>query len=170
MLSTMVVTSGYRPPQTDLGQALRIAWWSYVQRVDNEMESAGFPERSYPINYLFALYAQPGPMTISEMGRQFAITRQAASKIVGELRQRGYVQATVSSTDQREKVVELTPKAIELVTARLRAAGELDRDIRERIGDAALGELYQTLAEIGEVATGKGVFDPVDLYRSPRLW
>lgn len=166
----MVVTSGYHPPQTDLGQALRIAWWSYVQRIDKEMESGGFPERSYPINYLFALYAQPGPMTISEMGRQFAITRQAASKIIGELRQRDYVQATVSPTDQREKVVELTPKAIEMVTARLRAAGELDGEIRERIGGAALDELYKTLGAIGEVATGKGIFDPVDLYRSPRLW
>jgi DNA-binding MarR family transcriptional regulator len=170
MLSTMVVTSGYRPPQTDLGQALRIAWWSYVQRVDNEMESAGFPERSHPINYLFALYAQPGPVTISEMGRQFAITRQAASKIVGELRQREYVRATTSTTDHREKVVELTPKALELVTARLRAAGELDREIRERVGDDALDALYKSLGAIGEVAIGKGVFDPVDLYRSPKLW
>ncbi len=170
MLSTMVVASGYHPPQTDLGQALRIAWWSYVQRIDNKMESGGYPERSHPINYLFALYAQPEPMTISEMGRQFTITRQAASKIVSELRQRDYVRATVSKTDQREKVVELTPKAIELVTARLRAAGELDREIRERIGDAALDELYKTLGAVGEIAVGKGVFDPVDLYRSPRLW
>ncbi len=170
IMSTVVVTSGFRPPQTDLGQALRVAWWGYTQRLDNEMESAGYPERSYPINYVFALYAQPGSMTISEMGRQFTISRQAASKIVGELRRRGYVRATVSATDQREKVVELTPQAIEMVTARLHAAAGLDRAIRDRIGDAGLDELFKMLGAIAEVSAGKGVFDPANLYRSPKLW
>ncbi len=166
----MVVESGFRAPQTDLGQALRIAWWSYVHRLDTEMESAGFPERRFAMNYVFALYAQPGAMTISEMGRQFDVTRQAASKIVAELRERGYVRVTASTTDQREKVVELTPKAIEHVTARLRAAAELDRAIRKRIGDRGLGELYKALEAVGEVARGKAEFDTVNLYRSPKLW
>ena len=94
-------------------------------------------------------------MTISDIGRQFDVSRQAASKIVAELRERGYMQVTASTTDQREKVVELTPKAIEHVTARLRAAGELDRAIRERIGDAGLDELYKVLEAVGEVSRGK---------------
>jgi DNA-binding MarR family transcriptional regulator len=122
------------------------------------------------MNYVFALYAQPGPMTISEMGRLFAITRQAASKVVGELRDRGYVHATPSAADQREKVVELTPKALEFVTARLSAAAALDTAIRARIGDAGLDELHSGLAAIGEVAMGTTEFDPANAYRSPRLW
>src|ERR1700759_2195027 len=108
----MVVDKGHSP-QTDLGQALRMAWWSYVHRIDAEMESAGYPERRFAMNYVFALYAQPGPMTISEMGRQFDVSRQAASKIVAELRRDGYVRTAPSSTDQREKVIELTPKAVD---------------------------------------------------------
>jgi DNA-binding MarR family transcriptional regulator len=166
----MVVGSGYRSPQTDLGQALRIAWWSYVHRVDAEMESAGFPERRSAMNYVFALYAQPGPMTISEMGRQFDVTRQAASKIVADLRERGYVETVSSATDQREKTVELTPKAIEHVAARLQAAARLDQEIRRRVGDAGLDALYKVLEAIGEVARGKADFDAVNLYRSPKLW
>ncbi|BBX72189.1 hypothetical protein MSHI_00950 [Mycobacterium shinjukuense] len=147
-----------------------MAWWSYVRRVDMEMESAGFPERSYSMNYVFALYAQPGPITISEMGRLFAISRQAASKVIAELRDRGYVRATTSATDQREKVVELTEKAIEFVTARLRVAGEVDSAIRQRIGDAGLDELHRGLGLIREVATGTADFEPAKLYRSPKLW
>jgi DNA-binding MarR family transcriptional regulator len=166
----MVVTPEFRAPQTDLGTALRMAWWSYVRRIDLDMEAAGFPERSYSMNYVFALYAQPGPMTISEMGRLFAITRQAASKVVGELRDRGYLQATSSATDQREKVVELTPKALEYVTARLGAAAALDHAIRERIGDAGLEQLHSGLAAIGESAMGITELDPIDVYRSPKLW
>ena len=166
----MVVRSGRRAPQTDLGQALRIAWWSYVHRLDKDMEAAGFAERRSAMNYVFALYAQPGPMTISEMGRQFDVSRQAASKIVAELSQRGYVQAVASTTDQREKVGELTAKAIEHVTARRRAAAALDRAIRERVGDAGLDKLFKALEAVGEVSRGKADFDPANLYRAPNLW
>jgi DNA-binding MarR family transcriptional regulator len=166
----MVVSSGNRSPQTDLGQALGIAWWSYVHRIDADMEAAGYPERRSAMNYVFALYAQPAPMTISEMGRQFDVSRQAASKIVAELAQRGYVRAAASTADQREKVVELTPKAIEHVTARLQAAAALDRAIRERVGDAGLEQLYKVLEAVGEVSRGEAEFEPANLYRAPNLW
>jgi len=169
----MVVSSGSASsgsPQTDLGQALRMAWWSYVHRIDADMEAAGYPERRAAMNYVFALYAQPAPITISEMGRQFDVSRQAASKIVAELRERGYVRAVASTSDQREKVVELTPKAIEHVTARLGAAAALDRVIRERVGDAGLDQLYRALEAVGEVSRGKAEFDPANFYRAPNLW
>jgi DNA-binding MarR family transcriptional regulator len=176
----MVVTSGaspesgdnasFRLPQTDLGTALRIAWWSYVRRVDIEMEAAGFPERSNSMNYVFALYAQPGPISISEMGRLFDISRQAASKVVAELRRRGYVKATPSAVDQREKVVELTDKAIDFVTERLRAATKLDQVIRARLGEAGIHQLTDALGAVAELSTDKGDFDPANLYRSPKLW
>jgi DNA-binding MarR family transcriptional regulator len=162
--------SGFRLPQTDLGTALRIAWWSYVRRVDLEMEAAGFPERSNSMNYVFALYAQPGPISISEMGRLFDISRQAASKVVAELRQRGYVQTTPSAVDQREKVVELTGKAIDFVTERLRGAANLDQSIRARLGPAGFDKLTDALRAVAEVSTDKGDFEPANLYRSPKLW
>ena len=68
------------------------------------------------------------------------------------------MHATPSTSDQREKVVELTPKAIEFVTARKRAAGELDRVIRDRVGDAGLGELYKALGAINKARRrGRGI-------------
>lgn len=169
-MSTVVVTSDYRSPQTDFGQALRLAWWGYLQHVDDAMESEGYPERSSPIRYVLALYARPGPMTISEMGRLFSVSRQAASKIVAELRRRGYVKATVSETDQREKMLELTPAAIEMVSLRLRAAAELDKAIRERIGDARTEELKKTLEEVAAVCAGDAILDPAFTYSAPKLW
>lgn len=166
----MIDEGGPRSPQTDLGQAIRMAWWSYVHRVDTEMQAGGFPERRFAMNYVFALYAQPGPMTISEMGRQFDVSRQAASKLVGELCREGYLQTAASATDQREKVVVLTPKAIDYVTARRRAAAELDRAIAERIGDDGLSELLRMLRAVGAVSTAGTDYDPANVYRSPKLW
>lgn len=147
-----------------------MAWWSYVTRLDQDMEAAGFPERRFAMNYVFALYAQPGPVTISEMGRQFDVSRQAASKIVGELRRDGYVETEVSPTDQREKVVVLTPKAIDYVAARRRAAAKLEQAIAERIGGDGLTELQRLLQAVGEVSTLGMDDDPTNVYKSPKLW
>jgi DNA-binding MarR family transcriptional regulator len=166
----MVVESGLQTPQTDLGEALRVAWWSYAQRIDAELASIGLPGREFPMNYVFALSAQTGPMTISEMGRQFAISRQAASKITAELRRRGYVGVVASTTDQREKVVELTAKAVELVTARRRAAAAVDREIYEHLGHVGVAELQRGLETTSEVAVGKKRVDFGNVYRSPKLW
>ena len=166
----MVDDIAHRSPQTVLGQALRMAWWSYVHRIDTEMETAGFPERRFAMHYVFALYAQPGPLTISEMGRQFDVTRQAASKLVAELRRDGYVQTEVSATDQREKVVVLTPKAIDYVTVRRSAAAQMDRAVAEHLGDAGLAELQRLLHALVEVATAETGYNPANVYRSPKLW
>lgn len=170
-MSTMVVTSeGVRSPQTEFGQALRVAWWGYLQHVDDATATVGHPERDSPICYLLALYARPGPMTISDMGRLFSVSRQAASKIVADLRRRGYVKSTVSETDQREKVLELTPAAFEMVAVRPRAAAKLDKAIRERIGDARTDELQQTLEEVAAVFAGGASLDPTFIYSAPKLW
>jgi DNA-binding MarR family transcriptional regulator len=104
------------------------------------------------------------------MGRQFDVSRQAASKIVAELRGDGYVRTTASSTDQREKVVELTPQAIAYVTARLRAAADVDTAIRTRLGDDGFDKLREALQAVGEVAGETTEFDPFNNYRSPKLW
>lgn len=147
-----------------------MAWWSYVTRLDQDVEAAGFPERRFAMNYVFALYAQPGPVTISEMGQQFDVSRQAASKIVGELRRDGYVETEVSATDQREKVVVLTPKAIDYVAARRRAAARLEQAIAERIGADGLTELQRLLHAVGEVSTLGIDYDLTNMYKSPKLW
>ena len=144
--------AGEKNPQTALGHALRVAWWSYVHRLDGEMAAAGFDQRRFPMIYMFALYAEPGATTISQMGERFSISRQAASKIVAKLRELGYVTVTPSTTDRREKVVELTPRAIEFVTARGRAAVTLDAEIRSRLDDVDFDHLHRILAVVAETA------------------
>jgi DNA-binding MarR family transcriptional regulator len=166
----MVVDDELRSPQTDLGLALRIAWWSYANRVDGEMRTAGFADWRFPMIYMLALYALPSQITISQMGRQFAISRQAASKIVGQLRDLGYVDVRQSRTDQREKVIELTDSAIEYVTARRQAASRLDDQIASRLTDGAVQQLHRLLDEIAQIANGDAGFSPANLYRPPKAW
>lgn len=140
--------AGGRNPQTAFGQTLWVAWWSYAHRLDTDTAAAGFDQRRFPMIYMFALYAEPAAMTIS----RFAISRQAASKIVAKLRELGYVTVVASTSDRREKVVELTQRAIEFVTARRRAASALDAEVRRRLGDTDFDQLRRMLAVVAEAA------------------
>lgn len=139
--------------QTAFGRALRLAWWSYVYRLDVEMAAAGFEQRRFPLVYMFALYGEPDALTISQIGKRFSISRQAASKIVANLRNLGYVTVRPSSSDRREKVVELTPRAVDFVTARQRAASALDAEIRSKLGDSEIEHLYRMLAAVAKTSS-----------------
>ena len=80
------------------------------------------------------------------------------------------IDAIIEVTGAIEFGAHVVMKAIEHVTARLRAAAALDRAIRERIGDAGLDQLYKVLEAVGEVSRGKAEFDPANVYRARNLW
>jgi biotin operon repressor len=97
-----------------LGAALRIAWVGYQRRPDGAMADAGFADRRFPDGRVLPMCRDSPETTISQIGRQLGITRQGASKAVASLRNRGYVTVSASPTSGREKVVNLTPRAIDL--------------------------------------------------------
>ncbi len=152
-MTEIEASAGARNPQTALGRALRIAWSSYMQRLDTHMQSEGFDKQRFAMLYMYAVYAEPDPMTISELGRRFAVSRQAASVNVGILRRDGYVTVGSSATDNREKVVRLTPRAVDYVTERLRAAAALDDQIRSGLGDTGLNQLLEALATVADITS-----------------
>jgi DNA-binding MarR family transcriptional regulator len=88
-------------------------------------------------------------LTISQIGRELGITRQAAGKAVGSMRDRGYVSVDPSPTSGREKVVTLTPKAREYLTAQSRAVRRLDRRLRTQLGNDGFTQLFRLLDALG---------------------
>ena len=89
------------PQSAGLGPALRRAWLGYQLRLDAAMADAGFGERRFPDGRVLRLCSGQAGSTISAIGRELGITRQGASKVVGQLRDRGYV-AVADSADQQE--------------------------------------------------------------------
>jgi DNA-binding MarR family transcriptional regulator len=128
-----------------LGPALRRAWVGYQLRLDEAMAAAGFPDRRFPDGRVLRLCARTGQVTASQIGRELGITRQGAGKIVSALRARGYVVLAPSSTDGRQKVVTLTPRALDYIAAQRAAARQIESDLRSLIGADALDGLYLLL-------------------------
>ncbi len=140
-----------KPPggQVRLGAALRRAWVGYQCRLDEEMAAAGFADRGFPDGRVLRMCSGPVETTVSQIGRELGITRQGASKIVAGLRDRRYVTLRPSETDGREKIVKLTPRAIDYLAAQRKAARDIERRLRDDLGKEGFEVLYRVLGALG---------------------
>jgi DNA-binding MarR family transcriptional regulator len=132
-----------------LGAALRRAWVGYQQRLDAEMAAAGFGDRGFPDGRVLRMCAGPSGTSISDVSRRLGITRQGAAKIVNGLRDRGYVAVSPSPTSGREKLVTLTPRALDYLAAHRKAARTVERRVRKELGDEVFDGLYALLDALG---------------------
>jgi DNA-binding MarR family transcriptional regulator len=143
--------------------ALRRALAGYRRQMDDQLAAAGFAGRQFPAGRVLRMCAGPGVTTISDVGRGLAITRQGASKIVAALREQGYLTVTPSHDDGREKILTLTPRAVDALLAADRAATVIEERVRQEIGDEAMGQFFRVLDVI---ADGEPV-QPEDRHGSP---
>lgn len=135
---------------TTLGGTLRLALAGYRRAIDREMAAAGFTDRRFPEGRVLTMVSGPGQMTISDVGRMLGITRQGASKIVAQLRQSGYLDVTPSPGDGREKILSLTPRAVEFLAALRKAARTVENRLRRRIGPDGVAQLREFLTVLAE--------------------
>ncbi|MBO0809816.1 MAG: winged helix-turn-helix transcriptional regulator, partial [Actinobacteria bacterium] len=146
------------PGQDALGLALRRAQAGYRRQVNDELAAAGFGGRRFPDARVLLMCAGPAETTISDIGRRLGITRQGASKIVAGLRDRGYLEVTPSAADGREKILTLTPRAVQYLQAIRSAAGVIEARLLREIGAQALEQFFRVLHLVAgeELATGEG--------------
>jgi DNA-binding MarR family transcriptional regulator len=128
-----------------LGPAFRRAWLGYQRRLDSAMADAGFGERRFPDGRVIQLCAAQAGSTIAGIGRELGITRQGASKVVGHLRDRGYVTVADSATSKREKSVVLTSRGIAYLHAQRAAAQAIETELRAALGEEGFSALFGLL-------------------------
>src|SRR5256885_12216413 len=80
-----------RDTDVPLGPALRRAWVGYQRRLDDAMAAAGFDDRRFPDGRVLRLCRDRSNITIADIGRELAISRQGAAKVVASLETRGYL-------------------------------------------------------------------------------
>jgi DNA-binding MarR family transcriptional regulator len=131
-----------------LGASLRRAWIGYQLRLDREMAAAGFADRGLPDGRVLRLCAGSDSVTASEIGRELGISRQGAGKIVAGLRDRGYVTLDSSTSDGREKIVVLTPRAREYLEALKSVTRRIERELRKQVADDVFESLWILLDAI----------------------
>ncbi|MDA8359900.1 MAG: MarR family winged helix-turn-helix transcriptional regulator [Actinomycetota bacterium] len=113
------------------------------------MAAAGFADRRIPDGRVLRLCSQLEEVTTSQIGRELGITRQGAGKAVVALRDRGYVTLRSSPSDGREKVVNLTPRGQDYLTAQRSASRRIEQDLRKQVGPEAFEGLFRLLEVLG---------------------
>ena len=132
-----------------LGPALGRALLGFQRLLDQELTSAGFAGRGFPDGRVLRICLRSSGVTISEIGRELGITRQAASKVIEKLRGSGFLEVHASTADGREKIVTLTPRAIDYLVAQRKAARAIERRLRTAIGDEGFKDLRHVLEVLG---------------------
>lgn len=155
------VVAHISPDEPRLGRALRRALAAYQFRMDAELAAAGFDERRFPQGRVLRICAEPGDTTITDVGRKLGISRQAASKIVADLRGRGYLDVTPSPADGREKILTPTQRATQFLTARREAARRIEAQLRSDHGAGQVDALIASLEAVATDQTGEPVAGPV---------
>jgi predicted transcriptional regulator len=98
--------------------------------MDRAMADAGSGERRFPDGRVLRLCSGEAGSTISAIGREVGITRQGASKVVTDLRDRGYVTVADSTTSKREKSVTVTSRGIDYLADQSAAARTIEDELR----------------------------------------
>lgn len=138
-----------RASRPHIGAALRQAWVGYRRQLDEELAKAGFGDRGFPDGRVLNICSRTPDVTISFVGRQLGMTRQGASKLVGSLRERGYVTLRPSEADAREKIVTLTPRATRFMQVQEQAAQRIERRLASELGTESMDALWRLTEMLG---------------------
>ncbi|MFD3730930.1 MarR family winged helix-turn-helix transcriptional regulator [Streptomyces sp. NPDC058632] len=132
------------------------------RRVQREVEQGEAVEGlSVGVRAVLDLLHKHGPMTVPQMGRAQAISRQFVQRMVNDAAARGLVESTPNPAHQRSSLIRLTDEgraAIAAVVAREHAV------LREVGGDLTDADLRTCVRVLAQMLT---LFDTVDVNRSP---
>jgi DNA-binding MarR family transcriptional regulator len=131
----------------DLALLLLGGYRSLVDAATAELASSGH-EDFKPLHE-FALRAiVAGADSASDLGRRTAVSKQAASKTIAVLVERGYVESTPHPTDARRNKLEVTARGLDVMSQGEAILDRLREQWQQQIGPAALATLEAHLATL----------------------
>ncbi len=133
-----------------VGPLYRRAQRSVEQGLDNDGLSVG-------VRAVLTLLHRNGPMTVPQMGRAQAISRQFVQRMVNDAAAQGLVEAVPNPAHRRSSLIRPTEKGSAVISAVLEREHLLLRKVGGGLTDA---EVTSCLRVLGELLTA---LDHVDL-------
>ncbi|MFA9444659.1 MarR family winged helix-turn-helix transcriptional regulator [Egicoccus sp. AB-alg6-2] len=145
-------SSNELPPGRLAAALLEASQW-FDEALLARLEQEGGPVLSPNRSRAF-LAMSSGPLRVIELARQLDISRQAAHKLLDGLERDALVERWTDERDRRAQLVTLTDRGRDVARRAARILGELEAELRGRIGPGHVDALRRALA--------------VDWGRSPR--
>jgi DNA-binding MarR family transcriptional regulator len=133
--------------RTDFGLLLAQAFNGYIEHLHRELSDRGFTDLRPAFGLaLRALHERP--RTLTELGGELGVTKQAAGKLVGELERRSLIEREPSPNDGRSTLLRLSPRGTSLVAAAIRIGNAVERDLARDLGDPAAAHIRAGLERL----------------------
>jgi DNA-binding MarR family transcriptional regulator len=144
--------TGHELDETErgLGTLLRMPYQVIMtEGVEPALSSAGYGDiRSAHLPVIQALARHPDGLRSTELAAYARITKQSMGYLVDYLGAGGYVERVSDPTDQRAKVVRLTPRGWAVGRQIQSAVRDVEADWARRIGAARMRQLREILQEL----------------------
>ncbi|NUQ96726.1 MAG: MarR family transcriptional regulator [Streptomyces sp.] len=112
---------------------------------------------SVGVRAVLDLLRQHDPMTVPQMGRILALSRQFVQRMVNEAAAQGWVEVTPNPAHQRSSLIRLTEEGRATITTVLGREHHLNRQVGGDLTDAEVRATVRVLREILKT------FDHVDV-------
>ncbi|MFF0078253.1 MarR family winged helix-turn-helix transcriptional regulator [Streptomyces canus] len=104
---------------------------------------------SVGVRSVLVLLHRYGPMTVPQMGRIMALTRQFVQRMANDAMDRGWAEATPNPAHQRSSLIRITDEGVAVITAILAREHALNRQVGGgELTDAELQACVRVLKEM----------------------
>jgi DNA-binding MarR family transcriptional regulator len=86
--------------------------------------------------------------SVSDVARDFGVSKQAASKLIDTLVIRGYLERRTDPTDRRRLMLELTERGRDAADAGWQATDRIDERLEEAVGADAVAQMRATVGAL----------------------
>jgi DNA-binding MarR family transcriptional regulator len=86
--------------------------------------------------------------SVSDVARDFGVSKQAASKLIDTLVIRGYLERGTDPEDRRRLTLELTERGREAADVGWEASDRLDRELEKAVGADAVAQMRETVGAL----------------------
>jgi len=133
------------PLPTELPLLLAMGFRHLVDRLHDRLREEGREALRPAHGYVFRLLTRTGGSNVVEIAAHLEVTKQAASQVVAELEQWGYVERRPDAHDRRAVTVTLTDKGVDYVRHVDSIYAELERDWAAQVGAERVEQLRADL-------------------------
>lgn len=142
-----------------LARLFAMAFRYLIDELHTRLVDKGWPEMRPPYGFVLVA-ARDRALTSGAIAELMGMTKQAASKLVDAMEGEGYVSRRVDGGDARAKLVELTPRGHELLTAVEEIYADLEAEWSAVVGHAGVETVRHDLLAVLR-ATHDGALPPV---------
>ncbi len=136
----------------ELTVLLMLALRSMIDDVHARLAVAGFADVRPAHGFAFQRLALNGA-TGNELAEHLGVTKQAASEMIDDLEERGYVERQPHPRDGRAKIVVLTTRGWDCIRTAESFFAEAERRWAEIVGAEKMADLR---ADLGRIVAGTG--------------